>query len=133
MNTERVGRFELIFVWQRKLQELQSQGECTRHLEEFLERVQQLPGDTVSDMAYFWCQSQANRRPIASLLLILMVGLTAMVAFASLHMVTALMLVGVVSGLAVHHLQILWQSEQKFHSELQMRAAYALNNPCWNR
>lgn len=133
MNAERVGRFELIYVWQKKIQELQSQGECTRHLEAFLEQVQQLPGDTVSDMAYFWCRNQANRRPIASLLLILMVGLSALVAFASLHAVTALMLVGVVSGLAVHHLQILWQSEQSFQSELHMRAAYALNNPCWNR
>lgn len=133
MTPDRLGRFELIATWHKKLQELSRQGECTLHLERFLDRVNELPGDEVGEIGNQWRRRQKSQRPCWILGLLLMVWVLCALATPWLGMIPTSLLVSLVAVSGAHLLQRHWNLEEAFDRELYMRASYVTNAPVWAR
>lgn len=129
MRPDTVGRFELVVGWQRELQRLRSQNESTDHIENFLSRVQKLEGDTVGDMAHHWARIQGDRRPVWFFSLMLTAIIAALLAFACMGMLPAMMTSLVIGALGTYQIHLVSQKEQAFTSELYLRAVHVQNAP----
>lgn len=133
MTPDRLGRFELVATWRLKQQELIRQGECTLHLERFLQVVDGLPGDEVGEIGNLWRRRRMCQRPTYILKLLLAGWLICFLAngFAG-PILTGLL----VAGLALSGAQSLhqhWTEEEAFDRELYARASYVINRPIWAR
>ncbi len=131
MNTDRLGRFELMMTWSKKLQELSKVGECTQQLERFLHMVEALPGDEVGEIGMEWRRRRREQRPCLALvylslavLLVLVVGHFSGPVFCGLAATTLSL-----AGAAALHRH--WRLEEDFDNELYLRAAYVVNTPTW--
>ncbi|MBX3168368.1 MAG: hypothetical protein KF760_13200 [Candidatus Eremiobacteraeota bacterium] len=133
MNADRLGRFELMLTWSRKLQELSKVGECTRQLERFLKLVEALPGDEVGEIGIEWRRRRREQRPclaMAYLVLTIVLVLVSGHFLGALFSALAATAVSLVAAQALHHH---WKLEEEFDSELYARAAYVVNTPTWAR
>lgn len=126
MTADRLGRFELITTWSAKLQELNSQGECTRHLEKFLTMINGLPGDEVGEIGNHWRRRQKSQRP-CWLLGFLLAAL--LLCFIGLNPLLTSMSVSLLATVAAYALHQHWSREEQFDRELYMRASYVMNTP----
>ena len=133
MNPDRLGRFELIATWRSKLQELSRQGECTLHLEQFLERVQALPGDEVGEIGNQWRRLQKSQRPCWILALLVAAWLIFSLGTAWLGTLPTSLLISLLAASGAHFLNRHWNLEEEFDRELYMRASYVINAPVWVR
>lgn len=122
MSAENLGRFELIVAWQRRCQQLRQEGECARHIEAFLARLESLSGETVAEIGHCWSQRHAEQRPLLTLLLLC--GATLLLAL-SFHWLFLIAYVVV----AITLVQNSWQSERRFAHELFARADYVFYSP----
>lgn len=133
MNADRLGRFELMMTWSKKLQELSKLGECTLQLERFLKTLENVPGDEVGEIGIEWRRRRREQRPclaLAFLALALMLMLVSGHVLGPVFSALAATAVGLYACKTLHHH---WKLEEAFDSELSMRAAYVVNTPTWAR
>jgi hypothetical protein len=133
MTPDRLGRYELIATWQIKLQELSRQGECTSHLEQFLRRINEIPGDEVGEIGNQWRRRQKSQRPgwIVALLVVAWALCTLGNPWLGAVPVSLLLSLLAVSG--AYALYRHWNEEEAFDRELYMRATYITDRPVWAR
>jgi hypothetical protein len=133
MNADRLGRFELLMTWTKKLNELNHLGECTRQLEAFLRTVEALPGEEVGEIGNEWRRRRRAQRPcwaLAYLILAWMLVLVGGHLLGALFTGLAVSLVSLCAALTLHRH---WKLEEAFDSELYTRAIYVINTPVWTR
>ena len=133
MNADRLGRFELMMTWSKKLQELSKLGECTAQLERFLRTLESVPGDEVGEIGIEWRRRRREQRPclvLAYFALALLLMLAGGHILGPVFSALATTVVGLFACKALHRH---WKLEEAFDSELYMRAAYVVNTPNWAR
>jgi hypothetical protein len=123
MPAEEVGRHQLVYIWQRQAHSLRAQGQCAAHIESFLERLAQVPGEDVSEISLRWCRLHAERRPML-VLLTLVLALLAL----GCPMVGPILAV-LVGSLGLRSFLLSWKVERAFAQELFARATYSLHCP----
>lgn len=133
MNADRLGRFELLMTWTKKLNELNHLGECTRQLEQFLRTVEALPGEEVGEIGNEWRRRQRAQRPCWALAYLVLALIVALVGGHLLGTLFTGLAVSAVSCYAAHALHRHWKLEEQFDSELYTRAIYVVNTPIWTR
>lgn len=133
MDADRLGRFELLMTWSKKLQELSQVGECTRQLERFLNLVEALPGDEVGEIGIEWRRRRREQRPCLALAYLAMVVLLALVGGHFMGAVFSALAATALALTAARALHLHWKQEEEFDSELYTRAAYVVNAPRWAR
>lgn len=133
MNADRLGRFELMMAWSKKLQELSRIGECTQQLERFLSVVEALPGDEVGEIGIEWRRRLREQRPCLALAYLALAALVLLVGGHFLGPVFSGLAATAVSLYAASALHHHWKMEEAFDRELYTRAAYVVNTPNWAR
>ena len=133
MNADRLGRFELMMTWSKKLQELSKIGECTQQLERFLSVVEALPGDEVGEIGIEWRRRRREQRPVLALAYLALAMLLVLVGGHFLGPVFSGLAATTVSLYAIQALHRHWKTEEAFDHELYTRAAYVVNTPNWAR
>lgn len=133
MNADRLGRFELMMTWSKKLQELSKIGECTQQLERFLSVVEALPGDEVGEIGIEWRRRRREQRPCLALAFLALALLVVLISGHFLGPVFSGLSATAVSLVAARTLHRHWKLEEEFDSELYLRAAYVVNAPSWAR
>lgn len=133
MNADRLGRFELMMTWSRKLHELSKIGECTLQLERFLATLETLPGDEVGEIGIEWRRRRREQRPMLALAYLALALILMLGGGHLLGPVFSGLAATVVSLSAARSLHFHWQHEEEFDSELYTRAAYVVNTPRWVR
>lgn len=123
MPAEEVGRHQLVYIWQRQAHSLRAQGQCAAHIESFLERLAQVPGEDVSEISLRWCHRHAERRPMMVLLTLVL----ALVALTCPGLGPILAVLVACCGLRCFLMS--WKSERAFAQELFARATYSLHCP----
>ncbi|MBN9418668.1 hypothetical protein ABS71_19810 [bacterium SCN 62-11] len=133
MNADRLGRFELMMTWSKKLQELSKIGECTLQLERFLQTLESVPGDEVGEIGIEWRRRRREQRPCLALAFF---TLAMLLLFLGVHTLGPVFSALATTAVALYACQALyrhWKLEEAFDSELYMRAAYVVNAPSWAR
>lgn len=133
MNADRLGRFELMMTWSKKLQELSTIGECTQQLERFLKVVAALPGDEVGEIGIEWRKRRREQRPCLALAYLMVVILLVPVGGHFLGPIFSALAACAVGVAAARTLHRHWKLEEEFDRELYTRAAYVVNTPSWAR
>ncbi len=133
MNADRLGRFELMMTWSKKLQELSKIGECTQQLERFLSVVEALPGDEVGEIGIEWRRRRREQRPALALAYLALAILVVLVGGHFLGALFSGLAATAVSLVAARALHRHWKMEEAFDHELHTRAAYVVNTPRWAR
>ncbi len=122
MMTEQLTRSHLTRQCTKKIAELRQQGQDSRHLERFLRQIENLQGQTVGDLCHYWTQSQAEARPLWTMILVGLCSLVGLLALKLTGLTMALVLVTLIGALGLAHLDKMWEQEGTFLNELLARA-----------
>ena len=131
MPAEEVARHQLIYTWQRQAQRLRAEGQCVAHIDSFLRRLAQVPGEDVSEISLRWCHRHAEHRPVLVLFTVALMWLAVTLLGPRLGLNPAVALAGLLGLAGVGAFLSSWKSERAFSQELFARAHFSLHCPAF--